>query len=263
MPTTFWKDHSDGVGPSPDVDALREKYISDGEKVARRLAVDDRVRAVWLSGPFVPPRIHPASDLHMGVLAIERRHVSYHHILSPFSEVGRRLEIAFFPDHYFRSIIDEGITSWGDVFDLHKLSDMRILHDTGGRLRDTEQRIVDVKPAPLFIGGQIASLKTDLAHLHDALVKGENREAVLAGRTVVMSALRILVLLVCRTSFSKTAHLYSEASVQLHDSISGVVDRALAVDGLNEQAACRLLDHINGSIRAILQGRVNCSDGSN
>jgi hypothetical protein len=189
---------------------LKSKYIGDGRRAARYLVDDANVLAVWLSGPFELERVSPTSDLHMAVLVKSGRGNYYHHQLPHFSEVGRRLEIAYFPLAYLQSILDKGYSEWADVSDLHKLSDIEILYEKDGVLSAIRRRVAEVKPTRLFVGRQMGALGAECALTERLLDIGRIEDSIVSSRSVMISSLMLLMLAARGRTFSKLSHLYPE-----------------------------------------------------
>ncbi len=242
---------------------MKKRYMSDGVEVAQRLMKNSDILAVWLSGPFAPPRISPGSDLHMGVLARNVDAVTYHHVLSPFSGVGRRLEIAFFPHNYFESLLENGLRNWVDIFDLHKLSDIEILHEKDEVLGIIKNKMEQAKPTRLFIGKQIESLRLDYMSFKQSAGGGKRVEGTLLARTILMNTLMILVLIVSNLTFSKLSHLYPKIESLLPLSKRNLVDHVLALKNLNKEDAAKVIEKTNILVESLFERLAICGDASN
>jgi hypothetical protein len=192
-----------------DLSLLKEKYVQDGIKVSERLVQEGNVRAVWLSGPLDIRRVQPESDLHVCVLAEKGRHNFFRHVLPAFSDTGRRLEIAVFPQAYIESILERGHGCWTDVYDLHKFNDAVVLFDREHVLGDLRKRIAELKPADLFIGQQIAALGARVRAMQRARERGGHDESLIVARDVVHECTRLLTLIVGRQPFSKSTYLHT------------------------------------------------------
>jgi len=263
LPSTFWKDRRENLDGTSDPDAMRANYIGDGRRVAGGLADRDGVLAIWLSGPFTEPRICPDSDLHMSVLDANSKTVYYHHVPAAFSQVSRRLEIAFFPNDYFRSIIDRGFADWTDVFDSHKLFDIRVLHDPNGILSALRDRVRKAAATHVFVGRQIVSLRSGYQEMRECERRGAYREAVLAARKLLMNALRLAVLVGRGMTFSKAIDLYPSIMASLPSSEHACLTDLLAIGSSNRQRAVECVEDTDTLVKAVFERLVLCGDASN
>ena len=290
MPISFWKDHS-GRGDLPVApDDCRERYIADGRRVAGRLARSESVLAVWLSGPFTLPRIAPESDLHMAVLTEAGGGHLYHHRLPHFSEVGRRLEIAFFPIDYFEMVIERGYAAWGDIFDGHKLDDVEILFEREGVLSGLLDRIGEVRPARMFVGMQIEALKREFAVVErfldaagrvgaaggpagdggggrDGFAAGGREtslwgEVILRARTLTTSALKLLIIAGRGRLFSKPSHLHPALRSLATDAAVADYELVHDIDGLREGEGVRIVGMCGDLIRELYERQGVCAADS-
>ena len=232
MTISLWKDHSENAEVSFDLCALKEKYIDDGTKVAQRFVKDANVLAVWLPGPLEISRVSPTSDLHMTILIQSGRDSYYYHQLPHFSEVGRRLEIVFFPIDYLQSIYETGFTGWADVFDLHKLNEIEILYEKDMVLSSLRKRLTGVKPTRLFAGKQIESFRAGTILIERLLNNGKYGDCILGSRKMLMNSMMLLMLTVKNRTFSKLTQLYPElesylprSRVEMFKLIQAVTDR--------------------------------------
>ncbi len=263
MPITFSKDVNGVPDASVDSEALRERYVAHGARVAQHLRADPDVVAAWLSGPLVPPRTAPAADLHMAVLVHNRSAISYEHHPAPFSGVGRRLQIAFFPYDYFRTILDRGITCWVDIFDLHKLDDIEILYERDSVVSSLRRRMSDIKPSRLFVGRRIESLKTDCQSLMQTMRSGRDDDGALLARKILMDATRLLIVIAGNRTFSKTSHLYPIAQSLLSPAMMNLAERLLAVEDVGREEAARVIERTAALSELLFKGRITCADASN
>ncbi len=262
MPISFWKDRDERIDLPADLKACRERYIADGGRVCGRLARRDDVLAVWLSGPFTYPRIAPESDLHMAVLTTGGGGHFYNHQLPRFSEVGRRLEIAFFPVDYYERIIERGLAAWGDVFDCHKLSDAKILYERDGVLSGILERLDVLRPARMFVGAQIEALKEEHAAVL-RLVSGDGAGgSVLRARALATSALKLLIVAGRGRLFSKPSHL--------HPALASLAEGAPVTDyesvhdiaGLRGEDAGRIARMCSDLVRELYERQGVCAADS-
>jgi hypothetical protein len=251
LPITFLKDRDDGTDTAVDRSALRERYIADGRRVAGRLALSEDVRAVWLSGPFSYPRIKAASDLHMGVLTGGEGGHYYYHTLPHFSEVGRRLEIAFFPVDHFEALLERGCASWTDVYDCDKLSDIVILFERDGILSGMRRRLDALRPARMFVGIQIEALKSESAAAGRSLAASRWGEGALDARKLARSALRLLLVAGRGRLFSKPAHLYSALKGHVPPAQAAGYEHVHGIAELDEGNAARIVEACSDAVRYI------------
>ncbi len=259
LPITFWKDRSGETDAAVDRNELRERYIADGRLVAGRLALSDDVQAVWLSGPFSYPRVTAASDLHMGVLTGAEGGRYYHHTLPRFSEVGRRLEIAFFPVDYFEELLERGCASWTDVYDCDKLSDIVILFERDGVLSRMRQRLDTHRPARMFVGMQIEALKNESAAAWRSLTASRWREGVLDARKLAQSALALLLVAGVGRLFSKPAHLYSALKGHVSPAQAAGYEHVHGIAELDGGEAARIIEACGNVIRYIYERQGVCA----
>lgn len=244
-------------GAHEDPAALRERYIEDGRTVARRLAEYSGVLAVWLSGPFEPPRTDPGSDLHVAVLVRGGDHAYYHHVLPPFSGTGRRLEIAFFPLETLRGIFDRGVYgSWSEVYDLHKLSDMEILFDRDGTLGGMRERLKILRPSPLFVGVQIDRLRSALDILPELLDNERHTQGILVARDAVMEALKLALVAGKHVLFSKPSHLHPLCAGNLDAAMKDRFECIHGCDAAGAEEAARTVEAADTFIKNIFEGQV-------
>jgi hypothetical protein len=213
LPTIFWKGpeiagRAEAAPRTPDAASARERYLADGRTVAEGIARDPNVLAVWLTGPFELPRVAPGSDLHVAVLLREAIECSYRHVIPEFSEVPRRQEIAYLPLALYERIARGGLSSWGDVFDAHKLRDVVILFDRRGMMDELKRRISAVRPARIFIGREIERLRAELA---GAVGDAAAEDRILAARRAARRSLALVALASKRETFSKSKELYARA----------------------------------------------------
>lgn len=259
MPITFWKDLSGETDTAVDRNELRERYIADGGRVAGRLALSEDVQAVWLSGPFSYPRVTAASDLHMGVLTAVEGSRYYHHTLTRFSEVDRRLEIAFFPVGYFEELLERGCASWMNVYDCDKLSDIVILFERDGVLSRMRRRLDKHRPARMFVGMQIEALKSESAAAERSITASRWREGVLGARKLAQSALALLLVAGRGRLFSKPAHLYSALKDHVPPVQATRYECIHGISELGEGDAARIVAACGNVIRYIYERQGVCA----
>lgn len=259
LPITFLKDRSDRTDATVDRNALRERYIADGRRVAGRLATSGDVRAVWLSGPFSYPRIKAASDLHMGVLTGRESDHYYHHTLPHFSEVGRRLEIAFFPVDHFEALLERGCASWTDVYDCDKLRDIVILFERDGVLSGIRRRLDAIHPARMFVGMQIETLKSESSAAGRSLAASRWSEAVLDARKVARLALALLLVAGSGRPFSKASHLYSALRDHAPPAQATGYEYVNGISGLEEADAARVVEACSDTVRYLYERQGVCA----
>lgn len=262
MPISFWKDLDKRVDTPDDLKTCRQRYIADGSRVAGRLARRDEVLAVWISGPFTYPRIAPESDLHMAALIEGGGGHFYHHELPRFSEVGRRLEIAFFPVDYYESIIEGGLAAWGDVFDCHKLNDAEILYDRDGVLGGLLDRLDSLRPARMFVGAQIDQLKAGHAAAPRHVAGDRWEEAVLSARELATSALKLLVVAGSGGLFSKPSHLHPALTSLVEGAPVAGYEAVHDIAGLNEENAGRIVRMCSDMVRELYERQGVCAADS-
>lgn len=245
MPTIFWKDHNAKAQASIDAPSLRERYIADGEKAAGPLAKDENVFAIWISGPFEMPRISPGSDLHMGVLLRRGRGSFYRHVIPPFSNVGRRLEIAFFALEPMQAILEKGFTNWNAVFDIHTLREIVILHERDGILTEMRRTARALRPTRLFIGREIEELKKEFELADRHLREGAFGESVLTSRRIMLHSLQLMVLAGKGETFSKARELYAMLTQCLPPLLVEGFELGQSTRGLCEREARHLVDAVS------------------
>jgi len=259
LPISFWKDHSERIDPDVDHAALRERYITDGRRVAERLARNATVLAVWLSGPFVFPRIAPRSDLHMSVLTAAGGGHFYRHQLQRFSEVDRRLEIAFFPVDYYEPMIERGLAGWGDVYDGHKLSDVEILFERDGVLSGILGRLGELRPARMFVGAQIGNLKIEYAAVERLRASALWRECVLRARTLATAALKLMVVAGKGALFSKPSHLYPALRSRAGGDPAAGYEYVHDIAALRGEDAARIVGMCSNMVRELYERQGVCA----
>ena len=253
MPISFWKDHSADAKHSFDLTPLREKYIDDGRKVAQRLMKDREVLAIWLSGPFEYPRVSPNSDLHIAVFIHKGRETFYHHQLPPFSEVGRRLEIAFFPLNYLQSALERGCTEWATLFDLHKLSETIILYERDGILSRMIGKLEGLKPTKLFVGREIQALKSEFGLMERLLNEGKYEESMLSSRQILWHTLKLLLLVKNGLTFSKLSDLYPKRKSHFSPSLAERFEVIQTVKGIGKLQAEKRIKETKDLVKFIFE----------
>jgi hypothetical protein len=241
LPISFWRDHSKDPEVSVSLSSLKDRYIADGLKVSERLKMDGDVLATWLSGPFDRSRVSAESDLHLAVLIRNGKGSFYQHQISRFSEVGRRLEIAFFPIQHLQSILDTGYSRWADVFDMHKLIDIEILYEKDRVISEMRRGLAELRPRPLFVGKQIEGLREGIGLIERLLNGGRYSEAVLHARKVLMNSVMLLVLMKRGTVSSKLSHLYTELKAGFPSSWIRSFELAGALAAMGEEKAVELV----------------------
>lgn len=262
MPISFWKDRDERIDLTADLKDCRERYVADGNRVAERLARRDEVLAVWLSGPFTYPRIAPESDLHMAVLTAGGGGHVYHHQIPPFSEVGRRLEIAFFPVDYYERMIERGCAAWGDVFDGHKLSDVEILYERDGVLSGILERLDSLRPARMFVGAQIEALKAEHAAVLRLVSGNRGDECVLRARALATSALKLFIVAGRGRLFSKPSHPYPVLASLVEGAPVTDYEYVHDIAGLREKDAGRIVGMCSDFVRELYERQGVCAADS-
>jgi hypothetical protein len=256
---SFWKEPEPVDSRNIDPEILRTRYVEDARRVAEKLAKDENLLAIGLSGPFDLQRVQPASDMHLVILLEQASHIYYHHMLPSFSPVGRRLEIACLSFDYLNAIAEKGYSSWNDVYDMHKLDDMVILHEKGDHLNRLREKIKILRPGQIFIGRQLASLRHEFGKMDDSIRREQYRETVLEARRFLPTAMKILLLAGRQESFAKVSHLY-RALLNLSGNIPALVSGNWHglnnIDGKNSE---KLLAQTDKLIKNLFQRKIVCN----
>ncbi|MDD5426435.1 MAG: hypothetical protein PHN52_08140 [candidate division Zixibacteria bacterium] len=262
MQISFWKEPEPVSGDMADLESLRRQYIADGRLIAKTLSRDNTVLAVGLSGPLDAQRVQPSSDLHLVVLINKTSHIYYHHHLPSSSRVGRRLEIAYLPYAYLASITTQGYTSWFDVFDIHKLTDMVILYEKDDSLNALKEKIKDLTPKQIFIGRQLSFLRHDFEQLNRQLHRGYYRDSLITARQLVLACLKIFLVAGKRKTFSKIVHLYRALSILSEQTATIGWDKIHPPNDLDEAKAARLVIETNKLLKNLFRWKIKCDSVS-
>lgn len=258
MRISFWKNRESIDSRDADPKTLRARYIEDGRRVAEKLAKDENVLAIGLSGPFDVQRVQPSSDMHLVILLERASHIYYHHILPSFSPVGRRLEMACFSFNYINAIAEKGYSSWNDVHDIHKLKDMVILHEKGDRLNGLRDKINVLRPGQIFIGRQLASLRNEFGEINDSIRRGRHREAVLEARRFLLTAMKILLLAGRHESFAKVSHLYRTLPNLSGNIPASASENLHGMKNLDTKGSEKLLDETDKLLKNLFKRKIVC-----
>jgi hypothetical protein len=263
LQTSLWKDHSDEPETPDELRSLKERYVADGHKAADHLKKACNVLAAWLSGPFESSRVSPTSDLHLAVLIRSGKHSFYHHQLPHLSEVGRRLEIAYFPLEYLESIFKNGYSRWADVFDLHKLNNVEILFEKGEVLSRMRKRLADVRPRRLFVGRQLEELREQFLLLERLLDGKKHEEVVLSARKIMLDSLMLSVLMADGHMSSKLSHLYSRLEFRYPPSVADMFRFTHLLAESDPRSAAELVRQTKDLVKLLFERQGVCGGGSN
>ena len=263
MQISFWKKLERERHDSPTPASMRTSYIEAGRIIAESLAGDDNILAVWLSGPFDDARVQPSSDLHISVLVECADHIVYRHQIPSFSIVKRRLEIAFLPLPYLKGIVERGYDSWDDVFALHKLHEPEILYNRDGTLSSLLDKLSMVTPLQMFVGRELNHMLHIYRQIEDLSQSKQHRDVFFLSRTFVLACMKILLVVGCTKTFSKTSHVYSSISQITASPSLPSLERINHLGIIDQAQAEQILTATHSLLRSLFERMITCDEDSN